>query len=191
MKDAGHLVPKDVYDSIVEEVRDESKQTVMVTTPSYGLVFNGSNACVGYPDRFSLVFKIKLASSRFAVTLYEIEGQMSVTLDACNSQLILNYGGSSCPFTTISLSLKTDLEAGVWHKIGLSFSDDHLSLFVNCILVEWRDLPGCRITCHEDTTIGILSPNLQTSCSSFGEVMVIIYTAIEATFLHNIFVRLP
>lgn len=143
----------------------------MLTTPSYGLSFNGSDACIEYPNRFSLVFKFKLESNRFAVTLYEVEGQLSVTLDACNSRLILNYGESSCAFSTISLSLKTELASGEWHKIGLSFSDDHLSLFVNCVLVEWRDLPGCRIRCREDTTINILTPNRQSSCSSFGEVM--------------------
>lgn len=169
MKQPGHYLQG--YNSIVEEVLDDVRQNAMKTTPSYGLVLNGTDSCPWhFPSRFSLLFKFKLESRRFAVTLYEIEGQLSVTLDTCDSRLILNYGGSSCVFQNISLSLKQDLEPGVWHTIGLSFSDDHLSLFVNCRLAEWRELPVCRIECNEETSVGILTPNRHSSCSSVGEV---------------------
>lgn len=169
MTQAGHYLPE--IKNLVEEGFDAGRQYTMSTSPNYNLVLNGSDICTyDFPKRFSLLFKFKLDSRRFAVTLFEIEGQLSVTLDTCNARLILNYGGSSCAFSTISLSLKQDLGVGVWHKIGLSFSDDHLSMFVNCRLTEWRELPGCRVQCNEDTPVSLLTPNLVSSCSSFGEV---------------------
>lgn len=151
---------------------DDTRQTAVKTSPSHNIVLNGSDICTrDFPSRFSLLFKFMVDSRRFAVTLFKITNQLSVTLDMCNAQLILEFGGSDCAFQNITLSLKKDLEVGQWHKLGLSFSDDHLSMFVNCQLTEWSNLPGCRVECNEDTPINLLTPYMQESdCSSFGEV---------------------
>lgn len=155
----------------MEEDHDDTRQYAITASPSYNIVLNGSDICTyDFRSRFSLLFKFKLESRRFAVTLLEIAGQLSVTLDACNAELILTFGGSRCAIRNMSLSLKQDLEVGEWHKIGVSFADDHLSLFVNCKLTEWQDLPGCPVQCNEETPISLLTPNEQSSCSSFGEV---------------------
>lgn len=168
------------YYTFVDRVEDETGQYAMKTTISPIIVLNGteaiSHACTSNVlDRFSLLFKFKFEGrgEHFAVTLFEIEGQLSVTLDTCNKTLTLNYGDSSCAFRSIAFSLenKVDLQVGEWHKIGLSFSEDRLALLVNCKLIEWRLIPGCQVKCNENTPISLLTPNQLSSCNSFGEVI--------------------
>lgn len=184
---AEHFIPQ--FHDMVEGVSDDTKQFAVKASPSYNIVLNGTDSCIwDFPSRFSLLFKFKVESRRFAVTLFEISDQLSVTLDTCGAQLILSYGGSKCAFRNISLSLKQDLGDGEWHKIGLSFSDDHLSLFVDCRLTEWREIPGCPVQCNEETTISVLTPNKQSSCSSFGEVYIMLPSAslLSSPFPHSL-----
>ena len=156
----------------VKEDYDNNKEYAVRASPSHNLVMNGSQVCtLVQPDQFSLLFKFRAHGPKFAVKLLEIEDQLAVTLDLCNMQLIVDYGGESCDFRNIALSLKEDLTVGDWHKIGLSFADDHLALFVNCRLVEWRLVTNCSHKCDESTSVSIIAPNEQlASCNADGEV---------------------
>lgn len=170
MAEVSHHITEDV-----EQGSDDTGQYAITVTPTQGLLaLNGSRVCEStgfFPPRFSLLFKFKLEGHRSSVTLFNVAGQLSVTLDACNSQLIINYGrGTNCPFRNMTLSLKEDLAPSQWHKIGLAFTDDHLSLYVNCRLAEWRDLPGCLLQCNGNTPISLLDPNQYTQCSSSSRV---------------------
>ena len=171
---AGHFVED--FRSEVDEHADEiTRQYAITTYPSYSLVMHGSDICYHiFPERFSLLFQFKFESPRSSVTLFEIENQLTVTVDTCDARLYLNFGGS-CQYKNISLSLKEDLEAGVWHKIGISFTPGHLSLFVNCKLAEWKEISECPIRCNEDSVISILLPNTHTECGSSGKVLISIH----------------
>lgn len=169
MTEAISLVPN-FYDYVGADY-DDNRHYAVKTAPSSNIVMNGTEVCpLRHPQRFSFLFKFKLNTRKLAVTLFEIEGQMSIILDTCHSRIILNYGGDSCSFKNITLSLKDDLETGVWHKIGLAFADDHLQMFVNCQLAEWRVIPGCSIQCNADTPVSILTGSDLPHCSSTGEV---------------------
>lgn len=174
---AGHYVQG--FSSEVEEHLDDTRQYAITTTPSSSLVMYGSDICYHiFPERFSLLFKFKFDGPRSSVTLFEIEDQLSVTVDTCNASLHLEFGSSSCQYKSISLSLKEDLEVGVWHKIGVSFTPTTLSLFVNCILTEFvTDISDCPIKCNEDSAISLLRPNVYTSCGSSGEVSRLVHAS--------------
>jgi hypothetical protein len=175
MKEHAHYLSEEEFAEATTVALDNAEQIAMQTSPGYGLVLNGSDICVHTPERFSLLFKFKLESNRFAVTLYELKGQFSVTLDACSSRLILNFERESCAMHNMSFSLRTEVEAGVWHKLGLVFGDDHFALFFNCQLVEWMEWPAisdCSMECSEDVdSVGLLTPNRRSGCSSIGEVI--------------------
>ena len=160
--------------SQVEEDRDDYQRYGTKAIPSDNFVMNSSDICIHpFPKRFSLLFQFKVDSDRFAVTLFEIKDQMSIVLDLCNSQLIIDFKKSSCGYANYTLSLKQVLEAGIWHKIGLSFSDTLITMFVNCELTEWvPNYPGCSVECNawDHVNVGIMMPAERAFCSPKEEV---------------------
>lgn len=171
MTEAFTFVPR--FLEHVQDTVDDTKQYAVSTTPNFNLVMNGSDVCTAdFPTRFSFLFKFSISDRRSSVTLLNIKGQLKITLDVCNATLILDYGGEFCSFRRAIFSLRTDLETGVWHKIGLAFAGDHLAMYVNCRLTEWLPITGCGIQCNEGIDIGLLTPTDIPSCSSNSEVSI-------------------
>ncbi len=141
--------------------------------PSHDFVMSSRDACQNpVPKQYSLLFHFKLEDQkRFAVTLLKIEGQISIILDTCGSKLTLVYDGASCAYKNITFKLNEVLASKQWHKIGLSFAEDYVSLFVNCHQ-NGPSLPGCSMECNQndDINIGIMTPAEGAFCSSQGMV---------------------
>ena len=161
------------FHSLVEREDDNTRQYGIKTSPSYNLVMNGSDVCRGdFPKQFSLLFKFKFDNTRFATTLFKVKGGFSVILDLCNFQVVLDYGSdSSCNFRNRTFSLRQELAANEWHKLGLAFTDDTIQMFVDCQLTDWSLFPGCSVQCNEDTTISMVTPSELSHCSSQGKVI--------------------
>lgn len=171
---AGHYA--EGFNGEIEKKLDNTKQYSITTQPSHSLTMDGVDVCHSiFPDRFSLLFKFTFNSSKASVTLFEIHDQLAITVDTCDARLYLNFGGS-CQYENISLSLKEDLIVGGWHKIGISFTPSHVSLWVNCQLTEWTPISKCSTQCNEDSLVGILLPNYYTACGSSDELEVFILT---------------
>ena len=156
-----------------EVIADDNNKFAIKTSPNYNLVLNGTYTCWGdLPTRFSLLFKIKVNNKRFAVTLLNIEGQLSVTLDLCNNQIIIDYN-DECDFNRTFPLGNHELEVNKWQKIGLAFTEDGIKLFVNCLEVIDSEIPGCSVKCNEDTQLSILTPSKSAFCGSQGEVGIV------------------
>lgn len=164
------------------EDNDDYNLFSIKTTPNPAHVMNGSDICRSnqFPSHYSFLFKIKVNSNKFAVTLFQIENQFSITLDLCASAIIVTYDGDGCSVGRRELELSKPLETDKWHKIGLAFSDDGIELMLNCrseIVVAYNI---CSVACNEDTHVSILTPaesvsskNDKSSCQSGGDAKVI------------------
>lgn len=156
----------DFFDNTEVEY-DDYKQFAVKQSPSNFITMDGSEVCRGdLPPTFSFLFKVKIDSPRFAVTLFKIEGQLSIILDACNHQILVDYHRSSCTFQNRTLTLRQEVTPDRWYKIGLAFSDDVIQLYVDCILTDWNSFETCRTECNEDTPVSLLTPSNLPHCSS-------------------------
>ena len=155
--------------SKAEEDHDDNQRFGVKVEPSDDFRMNTCD--YPFPKRFSLLFKFKVENRRFVTTLFEVEDQLSIVLDLCNAQMIIGFG-SSCAVNNITFSLLADLEADTWHRIGLSFEPQLITMFVNCELTQWAPMPDCSIECDYLNTsyIGIMTPATRAFCTSQGKV---------------------
>ena len=147
------------FSRMVERCNDDYNLICIQTVPNSAFIMNGSDICHGdFPERYSFLFKLKVNSNSFAVTLFEIEGQFSITLDLCRPMVIVTYDDSECKVKRRELRLGSALEVGKWHKIGLSFSEDGIVLHMNSEPVLQDPAPICSVSCNEDTHVSMLVP---------------------------------
>lgn len=164
------------FTDAVERMSDNYNLYAIKTPPNPTFVMNGSDICVrDLPKRYSFLFKLKVDSHKFAVTLFKIEDQFSITLDLCRHVVIVMYDDDDCAVNRREMRIRSNLTADTWHKIGLSFSEEGIELRVNCQVEARVDLGICSVSCNEDTLVSILvpgadmsSPTDRSSCSQNG-----------------------
>ena len=130
------------------------------TSPNADFMMDGADACTqDFPARFSFLFKIMVDSNRSAVTLFEIEDKFSITLNMCESRVVVIYGDdlSGCSVKRQEMTYPR-LEERKWHKIGLSFSPEGIELFLDCKSESMTQSASCDVPCREDSSVGILTP---------------------------------
>ncbi len=175
LTNAGALVPN--YYDIAKEVQHDSGHYAVSLKPSLNMIMNGSDTCIGeeFHSRFSLLFYFRVNTTKFSTTLLKV-GKFSVTLEMCNSRVIVNFDKEDNMFEQRSLVLHgfvADKDQGLWNKLGISFSDDGIEFYVNCHDVQTINLPSSPVKCNEGTEIGILLPSEFDSCDQVETEMVI------------------